>query len=75
MEVPLPVCFPTLRKRVDSNDTDDGYHGVGVVLGWQDGSPNYIQNFEYHISLLWMLEVRQLFRGALDGVPLGCVEF
>ena len=50
MEVPLPTCFATLRKRVDRNDTDDSYHGVGVVLGWQDGSPNCIQNFEYHVT-------------------------
>lgn len=49
MEVPLPICFATLRKRVDGNDTDDGYHGVGVVVGWQDGSPNCIQDFEHHI--------------------------
>jgi hypothetical protein len=48
---------------------------VGVVLGWQDGSPSCIQNFEHHISFLGMLESRQLFRGTPDGVPLGCVEF
>jgi len=49
MEVPLPNCFATLRKRVDGYDTDDSYHCVSVVLGWQDGSPNCIQNFEHHI--------------------------
>jgi len=49
MKIPLPTCFATLRKRVDCNDTDDSYHYVGVVLGWQDGSPNCIQNFEHHI--------------------------
>ena len=50
MEVPLPTCFAALRERVDGDDTDDSYYCVGVVLGWQDGSPNRIQDFEHHIS-------------------------
>ncbi len=51
MEVPLSTCFATLRKGVDSNNANDGYGKMGVVLGWQNCSPDSIQDLEYHIPL------------------------
>jgi len=49
MEVPLPTCFATLRKGVDGNNADDSHDSMGVVLRWQNGSPNSIQNLEHHV--------------------------
>ena len=50
MEVPLPTCFATLRKGVDGNNANDGYHKMGVVvLGRQYYSPDGIEDFEHHI--------------------------
>lgn len=52
MKVPFPICFAALRKGVGGHNANDGYDNMGVVLGWQDGIPNNIQNLEYHIPAL-----------------------
>jgi hypothetical protein len=52
VKVPFSICFPALRKGVDGHNADDGYDSMGVVLGWQDRSPNNIQYLEHHIPAL-----------------------
>jgi hypothetical protein len=49
VEVSLPICLATLRKGVDGHHADDSYDSIGIVLGWQNGSPNDIQDLEHHI--------------------------
>ena len=77
MEVPLPICFSILRKRVDGSGADNRYHCVPMrgrstgTVGWQDGSPNCIRILDTISLASVRLAVRQLFRRAPDGVHLG----
>lgn len=74
MKVPFPICFATLRKGVDGHNADDGYDSMGVVLGWQDGSSDNIQNLEHHITALNKASSQTSFVGR-DGVSLGWPRF
>ena len=56
MKDSLSTCFATLRKGVDGNNADDGYGKIGVVFGRQNGSPDGIHDFEYHIAFFNMAE-------------------